>query len=105
MGFGGASVDKRISKEILRVIEPLTLEASLEAIERIAEGNNDKINSLEFQIKQVEYEAQRAFEQYDQVDPRNRLVADQLEKRWNEKLILLGELQEQIKKIKNEQTI
>ena len=105
LGFGGASVDKKISKEILRVIEPLTLEASLEAIERIAEDSNDRTNSLELQIKQAEYEAQRAFEQYDQVDPRNRLVADQLEKRWNDKLILLGELREQINKIKNEQKI
>ncbi|MCU7937641.1 MAG: recombinase family protein [Candidatus Thiodiazotropha sp. (ex Dulcina madagascariensis)] len=32
------------------------------------------------------YEAQRAFEQYDRVDPANRLVAETLEKRWNEKL-------------------
>ena len=32
------------------------------------------------------YEARKAFEQYDAVDARNRLVADELERRWNEKL-------------------
>lgn len=30
-------------------------------------------------------EAQRAYEQYNEVDPRNRLVASELERRWNEK--------------------
>ncbi len=34
----------------------------------------------------MEYEAQRAFLQYDQADPSNRLVTDTLEQRWNEKL-------------------
>ena len=28
----------------------------------------------------------RAFEQYDEVDPRHRLVAAELEQRWNAKL-------------------
>jgi hypothetical protein len=37
-------------------------------------------------VEQLEYEARRAFEQYDEVDPRRRLVADELERRWNEKL-------------------
>ena len=32
------------------------------------------------------YEAKKAFEQYDAVDARNRLVAGELERRWNEKL-------------------
>ena len=32
------------------------------------------------------YEARKAFEQYDAVDAGNRLVASELERRWNEKL-------------------
>src|SRR6266513_2767987 len=38
------------------------------------------------QLEQLVYEAQKAFEQYDAVDARNRLVASELERRWNEKL-------------------
>jgi hypothetical protein len=34
----------------------------------------------------LEYEARKAFEQYDAVDARNRLVACELERRWNAKL-------------------
>jgi len=34
----------------------------------------------------LEYEAARAFDQFNAVDPRNRLVAPELERRWNVKL-------------------
>src|SRR5260370_32078610 len=37
-------------------------------------------------VEQLEYEAKKAFEQYDAVDARNRLAAGELERRWNEKL-------------------
>jgi hypothetical protein len=36
-------------------------------------------------MQQVEYEAARAFEQDDQVDPKHGLVANQLESRWQAK--------------------
>lgn len=104
LGFGGATIDKRIGKEILRVIEPLSLEASFMAIENSLNENEDKKHSLENQIKQTEYETQRAFEQYDQVDPRNRLVAAQLEERWNRKLTHLESIHEQLKAMDDAKT-
>src|ERR1700720_1936983 len=42
--------------------------------------------TLSSKLEQLEYEAKKAFEQYDAVDARNRLVAGELERRWNEKL-------------------
>lgn len=39
------------------------------------------------ELKQLEYEAERAFDQYNQVDPKNRLVAQELENRWNAKML------------------
>ena len=42
--------------------------------------------ALSSKLEQLEYEAKKAFEQYDAVDARNRLVAGELERRWNEKL-------------------
>jgi hypothetical protein len=41
---------------------------------------------LSRKLEQLEYEARKAFEQYDAVDARNRLAAGELERRWNEKL-------------------
>ena len=40
----------------------------------------------QLRIERARYEAERAFRQFDAVEPENRLVARTLERRWNEKL-------------------
>ena len=42
--------------------------------------------ALTLAVEKARYEAQRAQRQYDRVDPDNRLVAGELERRWNETL-------------------
>ena len=86
LGFGGDRVDRRIAEEILQVISPLGIEASLQAIDRLARDEDDRRQVLTRRLQQLEFDAQRAFEQYNEVDPRNRLVAAELERRWNAKL-------------------
>src|SRR5215510_8917365 len=86
IGFGGASVDRRLSQELLKVIAPLGLDASLKAIEELCAGDTAQRAALSSKLEQLEYEAKKAFEQYNSVDARNRLVAAELEHRWNQKL-------------------
>src|ERR1700757_1539533 len=86
IGFGGASVDRRLSQELLRVISPFGAEASLRALEELSAGDAAQRIALSSKLEQLEYEARKAFEQYDAVDARNRLAASELERRWNEKL-------------------
>ena len=86
VGFGGASVDRRLGQELLRVISPLGVNASLRALEELSAGDAAQRIALSSKLEQLEYEAKKAFEQYDAVDARNRLVASELERRWNEKL-------------------
>jgi hypothetical protein len=86
IGFGGATVDRRFSELLLEVISPYGVEASLEAIANLNAGMDEQSAVFGRQLEQLEYEARRAFEQYDEVDPRNRLVAAELERRWNAKL-------------------
>src|SRR6202453_1054852 len=86
IGFGGASVDRRLGQELLKAISPLGVEASLKAIEELSASDVAQRVALSSKLKQLEYEARKAFEQYDAVDARNRLVAEELERRWNEKL-------------------
>ena len=86
LAFGGSTVDQRFCEELLKVISPWSTRASLEALERKAPSEAAARQALERQLQEVEYAAQRAFEQYDEADPRNRLVAAQLEQRWNAKL-------------------
>ena len=86
LAFGGKGVDRRLSEELLKVISPLGLEASLEAIGDLNSTEDERQQLLSRQQEHLEWEAQRAFEQYNEVDPRNRLVAAELERRWNSKL-------------------
>jgi hypothetical protein len=74
LGFGGWGVDRRFAEEVLRAISPLGIRASLEAAARIGQQEDAREIALGRQIEQLEYEARRAFEQYDG------------ERRWNEKL-------------------
>src|SRR5262252_4208 len=86
LGFGGASVDRRLGQELLKVISPFGVEASLRALEELSAGDAAQRIALSSKLEQLEYEARKAFEQYDAVDARNRLAASELERRWNEKL-------------------
>ncbi|HEY6373504.1 MAG TPA: recombinase family protein [Candidatus Sulfotelmatobacter sp.] len=86
LGFGGASVDRRLGNELLGVIAPLGIDASLRALEEMSVGDAAQRIALSSKLDQLEYESKKAFEQYDTVDARNRLVAGELERRWNEKL-------------------
>lgn len=86
LGFGGSTVDRRFSKELLALITPFGVEASLHAARRIAGQRDGRYAVLGRQLEELDYEQRRAFEQYNEVDPRNRLVASELERRWNAKL-------------------
>ena len=84
--FGGAGVDRRFAQELLTVLTPLGIEASLVAAERLGDQERTQRQALSNKRAQLDYEAKRAFEQFNEVDPRHRLVADELERRWNAKL-------------------
>jgi hypothetical protein len=96
IGFGGASVDRRLGQELLKVISPLGIEASLKALEELSAGDVAQRVTLGSKLEQLTYEARKAFEQYDAVDARNRLVADELERRWNQKLEEIETVKQQL---------
>jgi DNA invertase Pin-like site-specific DNA recombinase len=102
LGFGGSRVDRRFGQEIVKAISPLGLEASLKAIARLMAGEDDHRAALVRQREQLEFEARRAFEQYNEVDARNRLVAAELERRWNVKLEELEKVQGMVSGLEKE---
>src|ERR1700739_889704 len=62
-----------------------------------------RLRQTELALEQARYEATHARRQYDAVDPGNRLVAGELERRWNERLAVVARLEEQIQSLQNEQ--
>jgi len=93
IGFGGMRVDRVVAQEVVGRLQPLGIEAALAAMEADKEQQCDKRQQIENAIQQAQYEAARARRQYDAVDPDNRLVAGELERRWNEKLVQLRDLE------------
>src|SRR5438132_5683770 len=55
----------------------------------------EKQRQIEFALEQARYETARARRQYDAVDPDNRLVAGELERRWNERLLATRALEDE----------
>jgi hypothetical protein len=93
IGFGGMRVDRVVAQEVVGRLQPLGIEAALAAMEADKEQQGNKRQQIENAIQQAQYEAARARRQYDAVDPDNRLVAGELERRWNEKLVQLRDLE------------
>ena len=82
LSFGGSRVDTTIAEEILRVVEPMAIEAALEA-ERMILGNEaERRRMAELDLQQARYDASLAARRYAACDPDNRLIAAQLETSW-----------------------
>jgi DNA invertase Pin-like site-specific DNA recombinase len=96
ISFGGVRVDRAVAQEVLDRLQPLGIEAALAAMNTHGEERLEKRRQLANALEHARFEAARAHRQYDQVDPDNRLVAGELERRWNERLASVHALEEQL---------
>jgi excisionase family DNA binding protein len=96
IAFGGVRVDAAVSAELLRVLAPLGIEAAMRAIDARAADDSEVRRQAELALTQARYEAGLARRQYDAVDPDNRLVAAELERRWNDRLVEVYRIEEQL---------
>jgi DNA invertase Pin-like site-specific DNA recombinase len=88
-------LDDLVVKELLRALEPASLELSLRAIENIEEERQRLHNHWRQKLERVQHEVSRAERQYHAVEPDNRLVARTLEARWEEALKKQRQLEEE----------
>ncbi len=96
ISFGALRVDQRVSEEVLLRLEPLGIRLSLDAIERNRVSDDERVRHKELALEQARYEATRARRQYDAIDPDNRLVAAELERRWNDALATQAQRQAEL---------
>ena len=96
ISFGALRVDEAVGAEIVRLLQPLGVEAAVHAITECEHQSGEKQRQLELALEQARYEAARARRQYDTVDPDNRLVAGELERRWNTALAAVRALEEEL---------
>lgn len=96
ISFGGTGLHDRVSDEVLRVVEPGAIEAAQVAADHAGESRDELISALELDVKAALYSAAQARKRYEAVDPVNRLVADELEARWNAALVRVEELEQRL---------
>lgn len=103
ISFGSLRVDLAVGAEVVRLLQPLGVEAALQAIETRTVEANRRRRQLELAIEQARYEAALARRQYDAVDPDNRLVAGELERRWNAALAIVQEREGELETLERQQ--
>jgi len=83
VAFSGATVDAAVARQLLCVVQPAAIEAAIMATQRQARAHSEVLDALGRDLEAARYRAQRAERQYEAADPENRLVAQELERRWN----------------------
>lgn len=96
IAFGGLRVDDAIEQALLPVLEPGAIAAAVDAESQAASRRDQIRDALMRDFEAARYAADRAFRQYDAADPQNRLVAAELEGRWNRALARVSEVEARI---------
>jgi DNA invertase Pin-like site-specific DNA recombinase len=96
IAFGGLRVDDAIENALLTVVGPGAIAAATAAEKEVGQRRDQVREALGRDLEAARYAADRAFRQYDAADPANRLVAGELEARWNRALTHVAQVEAKI---------
>lgn len=102
IAFGGVPVDDMIGKQVLAVVQPAAIEAAVLAGKEQKQRDEEVLAGLERDLEAARYAAQRAQRQYDASDPENRLGTSELERRWNQALERVREIESRVQSYPSE---
>jgi len=94
--FGGLRADRLVSEQLLQSLTPFGIEAAMEAIAALEDARDERVQQKMLALDHAHYETNHARRQYDAVDPANRLVAAELERRWNKALAAEAQLEAEL---------
>lgn len=98
ISFGGLSIDVAVSREVIRVVQPCAVDAAALAVTQENHRHGEFIDALLLELKAARYEEGLARKQHNVVDPENRLVAAELERRWNAALQKVNEIEARVER-------
>lgn len=82
LSFGGGRLEQAVASMVMEALEPAGLEAMFEATSAHLKAGEAERHLWEQEVERARYEMDLAQRQYEAVDPDNRLVARELERRW-----------------------
>jgi DNA invertase Pin-like site-specific DNA recombinase len=89
-------VDRMVGQRLLEVLAPQEIALALAAADEVTARKTNHNRALELRVERTRYEAARAERAFHHCDPDNRLVARSLERRWEEKLRELAEVEREL---------
>jgi hypothetical protein len=98
--LGAQFIDEAISKRILSVMQQDEIEIALAAVEECDKTRQDIDRQWSLKIERAQYDSSLAEIRYKKVDPNNRLVANNLEREWNDTLLMLERLKQECEEFK-----
>lgn len=98
--INGLKSDSLVTEEVLRTLSPLGIEAAMAAAAELQSDEDHRIRLKSLAVEQSRYETSRAQQQYDAVDATNRLVAAELERRWNAAMSKQVQLEEELESLR-----
>jgi DNA invertase Pin-like site-specific DNA recombinase len=96
IGIGGVRVDRAVAAQIVEAVSEHAIEAAIRAANQSEKADNEIRQALCRELEEARYEASLAARRYEVVDPTKRLVARELETRWNTALERVAHLEDRI---------
>ncbi|HLG57678.1 MAG TPA: recombinase family protein [Vicinamibacterales bacterium] len=98
--LGSLRVDRAVVEQVLDAIQPAGIDAALTARDEALHDDATTRQAVELALEKARYEARRAQRQFDAVDPENRLVASELEQRWNHALTQVTDIEARLQTLR-----
>ncbi|CDX53687.1 transposase (fragment) [Mesorhizobium plurifarium] len=93
-----APIDRQVATAFLEAVAPEEIEALARAHKMRRRTDEALCHAQEQQVQRLRYQASLAERQFNRVDPDNRLVAAELERRWEATLLELREAEEALQR-------
>jgi DNA invertase Pin-like site-specific DNA recombinase len=101
--FMAKPLHELVESQLLLALQPASLELSLQAAKQLQADRRQAERHHRQTIERAEYDSQLARRRYEEVDPSNRLVAAELERRWNDALNERRSAQESLETFQQQQ--
>jgi DNA invertase Pin-like site-specific DNA recombinase len=103
--LAGAALEQLVRDQVLEVVTPAGLELSRRAAQECQRQRAALDGQWRLRLERAAQEANRAFRQYNTVEPEDRLVARTLERRWEEALLAQRHLEEEYRRFQQAQPV
>jgi DNA invertase Pin-like site-specific DNA recombinase len=103
--FAGEALEDLVREQVLQVVTPASLELSLRAATECEQQRQSLDQEWRLRLERARHDTDRAFRQYNAVEPENRLVARTLEGVWEKALLTQSALEEEYHRFQQKQPV